>query len=324
MRAMLIRRLDGPDALELAELPDPEPGPGEVSIDAEVAACNFADTLITRGKYQIKPELPFVPGSEVAGRVRALGDGVTDLAVGDRVMAQLSHGGYATCVVADVRRVHALPDGIDMEHAAAFGVAYQTSYLALVDRAQLAAGETLLVHAAAGGVGLAAVQIGRALGARVIAGASDAEKLALCREFGADEGVDTSRPDWHERVKELTNGGADVIYDSVGGEIFELSTKCVRWRGRILVIGFSSGEIPSVKLNRVMLKHVSVVGLNLGGYHEHEPERLREAMAALFVLYERGVKPPIGGRYPLTEAKRALAELSARRTTGKLILRLNG
>jgi NADPH2:quinone reductase len=322
MHAMIVRSLDGPEALELVELPDPTPGPGQITIDVEAAGCNFADTLITRGKYQLKPELPFSPGSEVAGRVRELGEGVDGFVQGQRVLAQLGFGGYASVALADARRVQRLPDGMDVEHAAGFGIAYLTSYLALVDRARLQRGETLLVQAAAGGVGLAALQIGRALGARVIAAASSADKLALCREEGADELVDVGEPDWHERVKELTGGrGADVIYESVGGEVFALSTKCIAWNGRLLVIGVSSGDIPSVKLNRVMLKHISVVGLNLGGYHEHEPARLGSAMDELLALYDRGVRPRIGGSYALQDAPRALEALAARRTTGKLVLR---
>jgi NADPH2:quinone reductase len=318
---MVMRALGEPADLEWVELPDPQPGAGQVTIDVEAAACNFADTLICRGKYQIKPELPFSPGSEVAGRVRALGPAVTGLQVGERVMAQMGFGGYRTVALADARRVHPIPDGMNMDDAAGFGVAYQTSYLALADRAALRAGETLLVHAAAGGVGLAALQIGEAMGARVIAGAGSADKLELCGRQGADELLDTSAEGWQEKVKDLTGGrGADVIYDSVGGQIFELSTKCIAWGGRILVIGFSSGEIPSVRLNRVMLKHIAVVGLHLHGYHEHAPERLRDAMAELFKLYEKGVRPLIGGTYALQQAPQALADLAARRTTGKVIL----
>jgi NADPH2:quinone reductase len=320
---MVMHALGEPADLQWVELPDPEPGPGQVAVDVEAAACNFADTLICRGKYQIKPELPFSPGSEVAGRVRALGAGVDGLRVGQRVMAQMGYGGYRTVAVADARRVHPLPDAMGMDDAAGFGVAYQTSYLALADRAALRPGETLLVHAAAGGVGLAALQIGKAMGARVLAGAGSADKLELCREQGADDLLDTGAEDWHERVKELTDGrGADVIYDSVGGQIFELSTRCIAWGGRILVIGFSSGEIPSVRLNRVMLKHIAVVGLHLHGYHEHAPERLRGAMTELFALYEKGVRPLIGGTYALRDAPKALADLAARRTTGKVILRV--
>ncbi len=318
---MMMRQLGAPDLLELAELPDRTPGPGQVAIDVAAAGCNFADVLICRGRYQLKPDLPFSPGSEVAGRIRAVGPGVEGLATGDRVAAQLGYGGYASLVIADARRVQRLPDAMPFADAAALGIVYQTSYLALVDRARLAAGETLLVHAAAGGTGLAAVQIGRALGARVIAGVGSDDKRKLCLEHGADEALNTREPAWIERVRGLTGGrGADVIYESVGGDIFEGSLKCIAWGGRLIVIGFSSGAIPEVRMNRVMLKHIAVIGLNLGGYHEHQPELLRSATEQLFALYARGLRPLIHARYPLAEAAQALAELAARKTAGKLIL----
>jgi NADPH2:quinone reductase len=318
---MQMSALGEPDALELRELPDPTPGPGQVGIDVQAIGCNFADILICRGRYQLKPELPFSPGSEVAGTVFAVGAGVSDLRVGQRVAAQMGFGGYATRVVADARRVQPIPEGVPAADACALGIAYQTSYLALVDRARVAAGETLLVHAAAGGVGLAALQIGKALGTRVIAGAS-AEKLAFCRAQGADEAVDTREAGWIEQVRALTGGrGADVIYESVGGDVFEGSLKCIAWAGRLLVIGFSSGDIPALKLNRVMLKHISVIGLNVGAYHENDPTGLRDATERLFELYAAGkVKPVIHARYPLRDAATALRELGDRKTVGKLIL----
>jgi NADPH2:quinone reductase len=321
VRAMVMRALGEPDRLELSELPDPQPGPEQISIDVEAIGCNFADVLICRGAYQLKPALPFSPGSEVAGRVRALGAGAAGFSPGQRVAAQLGYGGYATIAVADVRRVQPLPEGMAPADAAALGIAYQTAYLALADRARIAPGETLLVQAAAGGVGLAAVQIGRALGARVIAGAGSDDKLALCVQHGAHEGVNTRAEGWDERVRALTSGrGADVIYESVGGEVLERSLKCIAWGGRLLVIGFSSGDIPSVRLNRIMLKHISVVGLNLGGYHEHQPELLAQTMERLFALYADGLRPLIHARYPLSEAPHALAALAGRQTAGKLIL----
>ena len=322
MQSMMMSALGEPEALELKTLPDREPGPGQVAIDVRAIGCNFADTLICRGRYQLKPELPFAPGSEVAGTVRALGAGVDGLVMGQGVSAQMGYGGYATQVIADARRVQRIPDGMPAADACALGIAYQTSYLALVDRAHLQAGEWLLVHAAAGGVGLAALQIGKALGARVIAGASGADKLELCRAQGADETVDTREPGWIERVREVTSGrGADVIYESIGGEIFEGSLKCIAWAGRLLVIGFSSGDIPALKMNRVMLKHIDVLGLNVGAYHENDPQRLRQATEQLFALYASGkIKPVIHARYPLRDAAKALRELSDRRTVGKLIL----
>jgi len=322
MQAMQMAALGEPESLELKDLPDPTPGPGQVGIDVQAIGCNFADILICRGKYQLKPELPFSPGSEVSGVINALGTDVTNLHVGQLVAAQLGFGAYATRVVADARRVQPVPAAMPAADACALGIAYQTSYLALVDRAHLGAGETLLVHAAAGGVGLAALQIGKALGARVIAGASGAEKLELCKANGADEVVDTREEGWVDTVRKLTgNRGADVIYESVGGTVFEGSLKCIAWAGRLLVIGFSSGDIPALKMNRVLLKHISVIGLNVGAYHENDPQGLRDATVRLFELYAAGkIKPVIHARYPLRDAAKALRELGDRKTVGKLIL----
>ncbi|HEX4353100.1 MAG TPA: NADPH:quinone oxidoreductase family protein [Polyangiales bacterium] len=322
MHAMIMRALGEPEQLELTDLPDREPGPGEISIDVAAIGCNFADVLMCRGKYQLKPELPFAPGSEVAGRIRAVGAGVEHLEIGQPVAAQLSFGGYASQVVADARRIQVLPEGMPPADACALGIAYQTAILALDDRAHLRAGETLLVHAAAGGVGLATVQLGRALGARVIATASSADKLALAKEHGADEAIDTSDEAWPARVRELTQGrGADVICESIGGDVFERSLKCIAWAGRLLIIGFSSGDIPALKMNRVLLKHISVIGLNLHGYHERDPAALARATTQLFDLYAGGkLRPVIHAKYPLARAAEALAELSSRRSVGKLIL----
>jgi NADPH2:quinone reductase len=321
---MIMRALGEPEQLELAELPDPEVGPGQVGIEVQACGCNFADLLLCRGKYQLRPALPFSPGSEVAGRVYALGAAVSGLTIGQNVAAQLGYGGYATRVAADVRRVQAMPEGMAFADACALGVAYHTAYLALHDRARLRAGESLLVHAAAGGVGLAAVELGVALGARVIASASSDDKLELCKRRGAHEALNTSGDGWAERVRKLTQGrGADVIYDSVGGELFEQSLKCIAWGGRLLVIGFSSGDIPKVALNRVMLKHISIVGLNLGGYAQQDQTKLRDASAELFALYARGaLRPLVDARFVLGDAAKALAELGSRRSVGKLVLRV--
>ena len=317
-----MRSLGEPDQLELAELPDRPPGPGEVAIDVEAIGCNFADVLICRGKYQLKPDLPFAPGSEVVGKVRAVGQGVTCLSAGQAVTAQLTHGAYASYVVADGRRVQLVPEGVPPEDAVALGVAYQTAHLSLVDRARLQRGESVLVHAAAGGVGLATVQIARALGARVIGTASGSDKLALVREHGAEAALDTSDENWPQGVLDLTEGrGADVICESIGGDVFERSLKCIAWAGRLIVVGFSSGEIPALKLNRVMLKHIALLGLNLHGYHERDPAALQRAVASLFELYaQRKLRPLIHARYPLERAPEALAELASRRSVGKLIL----
>jgi NADPH2:quinone reductase len=318
---MLMRALGDPNRLEVATLPDPEPGTGEVAIAVEAIGCNFADVLICQGKYQLKPELPFSPGSEVAGHVVAVGQGVSGFRTGQRVAAQLGFGGYASVVCADVRRVQPVPDAVPLEDACGLGIAYQTAYLALVDRAQLSAGETLLVQAAAGGVGLATLQVGLALDANVIAGASG-EKLELCLSLGAHAAVDTRASDWPAQVRALTEQrGADVICESVGGDVFEGSLKCIAWGGRLVVVGFSSGSIPSAALNRVMLKHISLIGLNLGSYHEQAAKLLRTATDALYDLYQLGrLRPVISASYPLERAAEALKELAERRSVGKLLL----
>jgi NADPH2:quinone reductase len=322
MYAMIMRALGEPEQLESVTLPARQPGPHEVSIDVKAIGCNFADVLICRGKYQLKPELPFSPGSEAAGVVQALGADVQGLRVGQPVAAQLGYGAYASQVIADARRVQAVPEGMPFADACALGVAYQTAYLGLVDRAQLKPGENVLVHAAAGGVGLATVQLAHALGARVIATASSSDKLELTRKHGADAALDTSQEDWPQQVLELTAGrGADVVCESIGGDVFERSLKCIAWAGRLIVVGFSSGDIPALRMNRVMLKHISVIGLNLGGYHERDPAALSRATSALFELYRQGrLRPVIHATYPLAQAPLALAELASRRSVGKLIL----
>lgn len=316
-----MRALGDPSRLEAQTLPDPEPGTGEISIAVEVVGCNFADVLICQGKYQVKPDLPFAPGSEVAGRVLEVGPGVSGFRPGQRVAAQLSYGGYATVVCADVRRVQTVPDGVPLEDACGLGIAYQTAYLALADRAKLSAGETLLVQAAAGGVGLATLQVGLALDANVIAGASG-EKLELCLTHGAHAAVDTRGADWPAQVRALTDQrGADVIAESVGGDVFEGSLKCIAWGGRLVVVGFSSGTIPSAAMNRVMLKHISLIGLNLGGYPQQDPKLLRSATEALYDLYQLGrLRPVVSASYPLERAGEALKELAERRSVGKLLL----
>jgi len=322
MRAMMATQWGEPTDLTLMQMPDPEAGPRQVSIDVRASACNFFDILMVQGKYQVRPPLPFAPGGEVAGIVRAVGPGVEHIQPGDRVFAMLGWGGYASVAVAPVDAVFRMPESMSFEHGAAFGVVYQTSYFGLVYRAQLQPGETLLVHAAAGGVGLAAVQIGRALGARVLATAGSAAKLETARAHGADEAYDYSTPDWVERVKAATGGrGADVVYDPVGGEVFDLSTKCIAFGGRLLVIGFASGRIPSIQANRILLKNIAVVGLHWGAYRQHDPRRIPQAMEALFELYSQGkLRPVVSSTWPLTQAAAALDEIASRRSVGKVLL----
>ena len=322
MKTMLMQALGSFHDLTLAEADEPRPGPQQVVIDVGAIGCNFADTLICKGAYQIKPELPFAPGSEVAGVVREVGADVRGVHVGERVFATLPYGGYSSAVAVNANEVYPLADGMPFADAAGFGIAYLTSYLALSERARVRPGEWLLIHAAAGGVGLSALQIGIALGAKVIASAGGEEKRALCRAHGAHETIDYNDEGWPEQVKKITGGrGADVIYDPVGGDTFDRSTKCVAFDGRILVIGFASGRIPEVRLNRVMLKNIAIVGLHINSYREHAPRRLQVAMGELLSLYDEGkVRPLISAQYPLTDAAQALAALSERRTTGKVVL----
>jgi NADPH2:quinone reductase len=319
---MVVRELGGPSALEREELDGISAAPGEVVIDVRAVGCNFFDILITEGKYQVRPELPFAPGAEVAGIVRGLGEGVERFSVGDRVSALLEYGGFASTVAAPEQRVFPMPAQMTFEEAAALGLVYQTSYVGLVHRANLQAGETLLVHAAAGGVGLAAVQIGAALGARVIGTAGTLDKLALAKQNGADVVINYREEDWVARVKALTDGrGADVIYDPVGGDTFDLSTKCIAFEGRILVIGFASGRIPTAKMNRVLVKNFSLVGLHWGLYFQKNPQVLQEAQVAISRLYSAGkIAAVVSATRPLEDAQAALDALGSRKTTGKVVL----
>lgn len=311
-----------PEELAVSEAPEPKLVPGGVLIDVKAAGCNFYDTLICRGKYQVKPPFPFVPGGEVAGIVREVGEGVTGLAPGDRVCANPWTGGYAERAVAPADGVWPIPDGMSFAEGAALPIVYGTSYAALVYRATAAAGETLLVHAAAGGVGLAAVQIGKALGMRVFGTAGGAEKLQIVRDAGAEIAIDYRDEDFVEVVSEATDGkGADVIYESVGGDVFDRSLKCIAWNGRLLVIGFAGGTIPQLAVNRVLLKNIAVVGLHWAPYGEHEPDKVRETFRALFEMYEDGrIRPRIHDTLPLEKAPEALRELSGRRVVGKIVL----
>jgi NADPH:quinone reductase len=322
MRAIVVDHWQEPKDLTAREVPDPVPRAGEVVLEVEAAGCNFFDILLVQGKYQQKPQFPFVPGAEVAGTVREVGADVRGFAVGDRVFAGLSLGAFAERIAVPAAALHRMPDAMTFPEGAAFPVVYPTSYAALIIRAQLRAGETLLVHAAAGGVGVAAVQIGKALGARVIATAGGADKLEVARRAGADLAIDYTRGDWVEAVKKATDGrGADVIYDPVGGEIFDGSLRCIAWNGRMLVIGFAGGVIPEVKANRILLKNISIVGLHWGAYAQHEPARIPEVFAGLAKLYDEGlIRPLIFGTYGLDEVPQALEALAGRATYGKVII----
>jgi NADPH:quinone reductase len=322
MRAIVVDRLMEPAELRVADAPEPALVAGGLLVDVAAAGCNFFDILMAQGRYQVRPPLPFVPGAELAGVVRAVGPEVDGFRAGDRVLASVSTGAFAERALVAARSAWRMPDGMTFEEGAAFPIVYPTSYAALVLRAQLRAGETLLVHAAAGGVGLAAVQIGKALGARVLATAGGEEKLAVARDAGADVCIDYRAEDWPEQVKAATGGrGADVIYDSVGGDVLDRSLTCIAWSGRLLVIGFAGGTIPAIKANRILLKNIAVIGLHWGAYAIHEPARVGEVFTALFRMYETGtIRPEIGGRYPLERAADALVALGSRRTHGKIVL----
>ena len=319
---MLCKRHGPPDTLVVEDRPALVAAPGHVVIDVHACGVNFPDTLIIEGKYQFKPELPFSPGGEVAGTIRAFGAGVSGLAVGDRVVASPGWGGFAEQVVAPVLCVLRLPDGVRFDDAAACSIAYGTTHYALRERAQMQPGETLLVLGAAGGTGLSAVEIGKMMGARVIAAASSDDKLALCRAHGADETINYSSEDLRERIKALTGGrGVDVVYDPVGGAWSELALRSMAWKGRLLVIGFTAGEIPRLPLNLALLKGCSIVGVFHGGFQRNEPQAYQAQMAELFALVAQGrLKPAITARYPLEQAAQALQAFAERRVTGKVVL----
>ena len=312
-------------ALKWKLLPTPEPQPGEVRIAIKAASLNFPDLLIVEGKYQFKPALPFVPGAEFAGIVEAVGEGVGHVSLGDTVAAIAGTGGFATHACVKAAQVLPLPSGFDVEHAAAFAFTYGTSHHALVDRAQLKAGETVLVLGAAGGVGTAALQIAKAMGARVIAAASSAEKCALCSELGADATVNYSKENLRDALKSLTEGrGPDVVYDPVGGDFAEPAFRSIAWRGRYLVVGFAGGAIPALPWNLALLKGASVVGVFWGDFVKREPKASAAALQQLAQWYAAGqIRPVIDQRMPMAQIEAAYARMASRQVRGKLIL-VNG
>ncbi|WP_372525029.1 NADPH:quinone oxidoreductase family protein [Piscinibacter sp.] len=322
MHAWICDNPIGPDALTWKELPTPEPKAGEVRVAIRAASLNFPDLLIVQNKYQMKPPLPFVPGSEYAGVVDAVGEGVTHLKVGDAVAAFGGLGGFGTHACVSAQLAMTLPPGFAFDDAAAFICTYGTSHHALIDRAGLKAGETVLVLGAAGGVGTAAIQIAKAAGARVIAAASSDEKCALCRDIGADATINYGSANLREELKSLTGGkGPDVVYDPVGGDLAEPVFRSIAWRGRYLVIGFAQGAIPSLPLNLALLKGASIVGVFWGEFARREPQRNAQALADLASWYAQGrIKPVIDQTLPMQELRQAFARMGSRQVHGKLVL----
>ena len=324
MQAWRVKQLGPPDeALTLETLERPEPGPGQVRIRVAAAALNFADDLLCRGHYQLTPELPFTPGLEVAGTVDTCGAGVK-LVPGQRVVAiaALPHGALAEYALADALNAYALPDGLAFACGAAMLIAFQTSHLALHRRGRIRAGETLLVHAGAGGVGSAAIQLGVAAGARVFATAGGPEKLALCRKLGAELAIDYREEDFARAVLDATDGaGADVIYDPVGGDVLDRSRKCVAWEGRILLVGFAGGRIAKLPTNQVLLRNYSVVGVYVGEYSHRERPHLDEVHTDLMRMYQAGqIRPVIHAQLPMSAVPQAIDDLATRRTLGKVVI----
>ncbi len=329
MRAILCREPTGIDGLHLTELPDPgQPGPGQVRIRVVAAGLNFADLLVSAGKYQVKHDPPFVPGFELAGLVEAVGTSVTGCKPGDAVMAISESGAFAEVALVEAQAVYPAPKGLDMAECAGFPIVYGTSYLALVEQARLQAGEILLVHGAAGGVGLTAVEIGKALGAKVIATAGGPDKCAIAARHGADRTIDYKSEDIRSRVKalaaELTNGakdGADVVYDPVGGEVFDASLRCVNWNARILVVGFAGGGVPQIPANILLVKNVAAMGFYFGSWRRHRPDLTARAFAALDRMVEAGqLKPLVSHRLDLADFREALELVQTRKSTGKVVL----
>jgi NADPH2:quinone reductase len=308
--------------LVLEDIAAREPGPGQVRIRVRAASVNFPDVLIIQNKYQFKPERPFSPGSEAAGDVISVGEGVTHVKAGDRVLASTGHGSFAEEVIAAAEKVVVLPPGLGYDVASAFMLTYGTSWHALTDRAALKAGETVLVLGAAGGVGISAIEIAKARGARVIAAASTEEKLAVCREHGADATINYETEDLREAIKRTTDGkGPDVIYDPVGGKYAEPAFRSIAWRGRYLVVGFANGQIPALPLNLMLLKGASVVGVFWGDYTRREPQANQEDVRQMMALLAQGkLRPHISATYRLDQVPQALLDMGARKVTGKVLI----
>jgi NADPH2:quinone reductase len=323
MRAVVCNAFGPPESLVVAERPAPPLGAGQVRIKVAAAGLNFADTLIVQGRYQVKPPLPFTPGFEGAGTIVETAPDVANLRVGERVIAVTDQGCFAEQLVCPASVVIKLPNAMDFATGAAFPVAYGTAHAALDFRAKLQPGETLLVLGAAGGVGLAAVEIGKAMGATVIAAARGEGKLALARRHGADHVIDYEQENLKVAVRNRVGRGVDVVFDPVGGELFDVALRLLEWEGRLIVIGFAAGSIPQAPANILLVKNIAVLGLYWNLYWKRAPERVRESFAQLFAWWRDGqIKPLVSARYALDQVAPALAELTQRRATGKIVLEM--
>ena len=322
MKAWRVHNWGEPETMLWEDVPTPDPGPGQVRIRNRAAGLNFFDILQVQGKYQIKPPFPFTPGAEVSGIVDAVGAGVTNCKPGDQVVATTHGGGLAEYSLAKAQSTFPIPHGLDFADAASMPIVYHTSYFALRERAVLQPGEWLLVHAGASGVGISAIQLGWAFGARVIATAGSEEKLKFAQSLGAEFVLNYSDGSWVDQVKQITGGrGADVIYDPVGGDVFDLSTKCIAPGGRLLVIGFASGRIPTIAANRILIKDIAIVGALWGPYANAHPDYMREAQGVMSKMIEEGkLHPPKPRTYPLDQAPAALRDLANRKILGKAVL----
>ena len=325
MRAILCKTLGPPENLRLEQVPDPVPGPRQALVEVHAASLNFPDTLQIQGQYQFQPPLPFTPGSEVGGVIRAVGAELKGFTVGDRVMATPMIGGMAELVAVDQAGLRKIPDNMDYRTAAAFAMVYTTSYHALKQRANLQPGETLLVLGASGGVGLAAVELGKLMGAKVIAAASSDEKLDFVKRYQPDHLLNYGDGELKEKVKALTGDrGADVIYDPVGGDLFDQSTRCIAWNGRLLVVGFTSGRIPEYKANLALLKGASMVGVFLGRFRKEEPQAYEQNFRELLELYAAGkLKPVVTQSFAMADYEKAFNVFAERKVMGKVTLDIN-
>jgi len=324
MRALVCSELGSAEKLSIQEVPDPQPGPGDIVLDVRPAGLNFPDTLIIEGKYQFRPDLPFVPGGEASGVVSAVGSEVSRLSVGDEVIAMAVSGAFAEKWVVDANTVMQKPASLDFRQAAGFGLTYGTSYYALKQRAGLQPGERLLVLGAAGGVGSAAVDLGKAMGARVIAAASTSDKLAYAVELGADESINYTKEDFRDRIRELTGGaGVDVVYDPVGGDLSEPALRSMAWNGRFLVVGFAAGSIPEIPLNLPLLKGISIAGVFWGSWTKRDPAGSAANFSELFSMVDEGtLHPQVSEVFPLGRFVKAFGALTGRKAKGKVVLEI--